>query len=130
MVVLADELALVRAGRHDVDALLDLAAGFGHERTADVVGTLASVLAAVGGDPTTKATSEPYRRWAAQLVAPAWDDVGGMASRPSDGDDTKALRATLAMLLGRTARDAGVLASARELVQAELKQKGSVDRRC
>ncbi len=127
MVVLADELALVRTGRHDVDALLDLAAGFGNERTADVVGTLASVLAAVGGDLTTKDTSEPYRRWVAQLVVPAWDDVGGMALRPSDSDDTKALRATLAMLLGRTARDAGVLASARGLVQAELKQKGSVD---
>jgi aminopeptidase N len=127
MVVLSDELALVRAGRHDVGAVLDLAAGFGAERTADVVGTLASVLAAVGGDLATGEAADPYRRWVARLVAPAWDAVGGMASRPSDSDDTKALRATLAKLLGRTARDPAVLASARELVQAELEKKGSVD---
>ena len=39
--LLADEWALVRAGRHDVGAFLDLAAGFKGERTAAVVSTLA-----------------------------------------------------------------------------------------
>jgi aminopeptidase N len=47
IVVLSDELALVRAGRHDVSTLLDLASGFGAERSAHVMRTLTSALRAV-----------------------------------------------------------------------------------
>ena len=42
--LLADEWAHVRAGRHDVGAFLDLAAGFKGERTAAVVSTLPAAL--------------------------------------------------------------------------------------
>jgi aminopeptidase N len=106
--------------------LLDLAAGFAAERTADVMATLAAGLSTVGDYLTTSATEGAYRRWVAGLVSPALADVG-MTTRPSETDDTKALRATLAGLLGRTARDPKVLATARDLVHAELAKRGSVE---
>jgi aminopeptidase N len=126
MVVLSDELALVRAGRHDVGSLLDLAAGFGQERTADVMATLESVLSTVDHNLTTAETKVPFRGWVAKLVSPALAEVG-MTLRPSDPDDTKALRATLVSLAGETARDPKVIARARDLVREELAKRGSVE---
>ena len=60
MVALSDEWEQVRAGRHDVGTVLDLAGGFASERTATVMQTLTSILAAVGEDATTDATRGPH----------------------------------------------------------------------
>jgi aminopeptidase N len=126
MALLSDEWALARAGRHDVGVVLDLAAGFAAERTPEVVGTLASVLAGVGETLTVTGTRVPYRAWVARLIWPALTEVGTTA-RPNDTDSTKTLRATLFTILGRTARDGRALAMARELVSGELAKPGSVD---
>ena len=126
MAVLSDELAVVRAGRHDVGTLLDLAAAFGQERIPDAVQTLAGVLAAVHGDYTIDATRGPYRAWVSKLLGPALDEVGLSASS-SDTDERKALRATLVGVLGGAARDPRVIEKARELVRQELDKPGSVE---
>jgi aminopeptidase N len=126
MAVLSDELALVRAGRHDVGALLDLAAAFGQERIPDVVQAVADVLSAVHGDYTTDATRGPYRAWLSRLLRPALDEIG-VSANSSDNDERKALRATLVGVLGGTARDPGVIEKARELVRQELDKPGSVE---
>ena len=124
--LVSDEWALLRANRHDVGTFLDLAAGFGSERTAAVMEAVAGPLAAIGDDLTTEATRKPYRAWVASLLKPALDAVGwsGAAAEP---DDTRRLRATLVESLGRTARDPQVLAKARELVEQELAKPGSID---
>ncbi|MGH9373941.1 MAG: M1 family metallopeptidase [Vicinamibacterales bacterium] len=126
MAVLADEWALARAGRHDVGTTMDLASGFGKERTPDVWQTLASILASVDEDLATGATRKAYRPWVARLLSPTLSDIGTTA-RPSDTDETKALRATLVSVMGRTARDATILANARDLVRQELETRGSVE---
>jgi aminopeptidase N len=126
MAVVSDEFALVRAARHDVGTLLDLAGGFGEERTAAVMASVAQVVTAVVYQFTTDATRTPYRAWVRSVFGAAYDAVG-MEARASDTDETKALRATLVGLLGRTGRDPEVITRARELVLKELDKSGSVD---
>ena len=122
----SDEWALVRARRHDIGTFLDLASGFREERTASVMKTLTSLLATVGDEFTTDATRGAYRAWVGKQIAPALADVG-LPGRPADNDETKALRASVAGLAGRTARDAQVLVQARTLVLQELDKTGSVE---
>jgi aminopeptidase N len=126
MGLLADEWALVRAGRHDVGAFLDLAEGFTGERTAAVVSTLAGALAGIAEDLTTDATRAAYRAWLSSLLRPALQDVGWSPS-VTEPDDTRALRGTLVATLGGTARDPDAIAKAREVVVAALAKPGIVD---
>jgi len=126
MVVVSDELAMVRAGRHDVGTLLDLLGGFGQERTADVMQQVASMLATVGDDFTTDATRAPFGAWVAKVFRPAYDAVG-ITARTSDSDETKALRATLVRLIGGIARDPQAVGASRQLITQELDKPGSVE---
>ena len=106
MTVLADEWALVRAGRHDVGTFLDLASGFRDERTASVMSTLTGLLATIGDEFTTDATRDGYRAWLGKFIAPALADVG-LPGRPADDDEAKSLRASVVGLAGGTARASG-----------------------
>jgi aminopeptidase N len=126
MVVLSDELALVRSGRHDVGSLLDLASGFGGERSGHVMRTLAGVLRAVDEEFTTAATRTAYRAWVRTLLVSASKEVGVKAG-PGDTDDVRAFRAAVSGALGRTARDPAVIENARALVLEELDKPGSVE---
>jgi aminopeptidase N len=123
--VLADEWALVRAGRHEVGTFLDLVSGFGEERTANVIQTLQALLDTIDIQFTTDATRAPYRAWLGKFIAPAVAHAG-LPGRPGDDDETKARRATVVGLAG-TARDRQVLSTARTLVQQELDKTGSVE---
>ena len=124
--VLADEWALVRAGRHDVGTFLDLVSGFGEERTANVMETLHGLLATIGSEFTTDATRPAYRAWLAKFIAPAVAHAP-LPGKPGDDDETKAFRATVVALAGATAHDRQVLSAARTLVLQELDKPGSVE---
>jgi aminopeptidase N len=126
MAVLSDEWALVRAGRHDVSAFMDLVSGFGEERTAAVMQSLAELLSTAGEEYTTPQTRGAYRAWVGKLIAPALRDVG-VSGSPSDDDERKALRAAVVGIAGGVARDPQVLATARQLVQQELDKPGTVE---
>jgi aminopeptidase N len=126
MAVLSDEWALARAARHDVGAALDLAAGFGQERTPQVMQSLAGILSSAAANLTTPSTREPFRAWVRKLLSPSLDELG-MAARQGDTDDMKLLRVTLMGLLGGTARDPQVLARARAIVQEELATPASIE---
>jgi aminopeptidase N len=126
LALLSDEWALVNAARHDIGTYLDLASGFKTERNPTVMRTLANTLRTIGEDLTTDRTREPFRTWVAELLTPALDDVG-FAAKPGDDDATRELRAVVVGALGYTARDSGVLAKAREVVDQELAKPGSVD---
>jgi aminopeptidase N len=126
MALLADEWALVLARRHDVGTFLDLALGFREERTASVMKTLTSLLATIGDEFATDATRPAYRAWVGKQIAPALADVG-LPGRPAGDDETRALRASVVGLAGRTVRNPEVLAKARTLVLEELNKSGSVE---
>jgi aminopeptidase N len=126
MALLSDEWALARATRHDIGVFLDLAGGFKKERTDAILQTLTGPLAAIGDDVASKVAQPKFRAWVSALLNPALQDVG-WTPKPGESDDTRSLRATVVAALGDTARDAKVLAKARELVLHELGKPGSVD---
>ena len=125
MVVLSDEWELVRADRHDIGTVLDLAAGFDKERTATVMQTLTRILGAAA-NATTAGTREAYRRWVSSLLAPALADVG-TTPRPGDTDDTRALRATVVAAMAGLGHDAAALKAMRDVVGQELDTPNSVE---
>jgi aminopeptidase N len=124
--VLADEWALVRAGRHDIGTFLDLVSGFGEERTANVMQTLQGLLGTIYSEFTTDATRPAYRAWLAKFIAPAVAHAP-LPGKPGDDDETKALRATVVAVAGAIAHDREVLSAARTLVLQELDKPGSVE---
>jgi puromycin-sensitive aminopeptidase len=124
--LLADEWALVRAGRHDAGSYMDLASAFGGERSAEVMGTLTGTLGAIGEELTTGESRRAYRDWLSSLLQPVLQEVG-YAGTAAEADDRKALRAAVVRVLGRTARDPAVLRKARELVLSELATSGTVE---
>jgi aminopeptidase N len=126
MAVLSDEWALVRAGRHDISAFMDLVSGFGDERTAAVMASLSELLGTAANEYTTPQTVEAYRAWVGKQFAPALREVGVVGSA-SDDDERKALRAALVGIVGGIARDPQVLATSRQLVEQELDKRGSVE---
>ncbi len=123
--LLDDEWALVRAGRHDVGAFLDLASGFKGERHSAVLETLAGTVSLIGRTLATDATRPAFRAWVTDLLKPALQEIG-WAPRAGEPGDTAAARATLVGTLGSVARDPDVLAKARELTMQELAAPGSV----
>ena len=114
--LLADEWALVRAGRHDVGTFMDLAEGFKTERTPDVLDTLLDRLAAIGEELTTDASRSKYRAWVAALLTPAMEDVG-WTPRAGEKEPPRDL---LVAALGGTARDPQTIQTARRMVLAHL----------
>jgi aminopeptidase N len=124
--LVADERALVRAGRHDIGTFLDLASGFRNERVPAVMETVVDSLERIGEEFTTDASRPAYRAWVSALLKPALERVGWTAS-PNDEGDSKVLRATLVEGLGNIARDPEVIARAREVVAADLAKPGSVE---
>ena len=126
MALLSDEWALVRAGRHDVGAHLDLASGFSGERTPEVLTTLTDPLRTIEESLTTAATRGPYRAWVGRLLAPALADVGWTAA-PGEPDARRALRAAVIAAMGDVARDEAVLMEARRVVERELARPGTTD---
>jgi aminopeptidase N len=124
--VVADEWALVRAGRHDVGTFLDLAAGFKGERTPAVMATLLDALESIDQELTTDSSRPKYRTWLAAFLRPALQEIG-WAPAPGESEERKELRALLVDGLGNTARDPDVIAKAREIVLSELAKPGSVE---
>jgi aminopeptidase N len=124
--LIADEWALVRAGRHDVGTFLDLASGFKTERVAAVMSTLVDILDSLAEELTTPAARPKYRTWLTALLTPALQEIG-WSSTSTETEDTKELRAALVEGLGGTARDPNVIAKAREVVSTALAKPASID---
>jgi len=114
-----DEWALVRAGRHDIGEFLTLATGFGDERADGVLQNLTDRLDFVHEYLATDATRGAFERFVRTLFGPLFQQVG-FESRPGDGDEERALRATLIETLGTIGADAGVAARARTALDRAL----------
>jgi aminopeptidase N len=109
-----------------VGEYLDLASGFRGERAEAVMATLTGTLDTIGEDIARGSARPAYRAWLSGLLRPALQDVG-WDGQPGEPDDRRALRADVIGSLGRTARDAQVLAKARDVVRQELAKPGSVE---
>src|SRR3954447_12378577 len=99
LVLLDDEWALVRAGRHTAADYLTLAAGYGREHTSGVLEEVARRLAAIDEDLTTETTRLPFEAFTRSLLRPLLDEIG-FAGTASDNDDRRSLRSVLIAALG------------------------------
>jgi aminopeptidase N len=108
--LLADEWALVSAGRHSAGDYLTLASGFAGERTSGVLRELIARLDTIHDRMVTPATRAPFERFVRDLLRPALREIGFRAA-PGDDSDRLALRATLIAALGGPGADAEVVAA-------------------
>src|SRR3954468_10123895 len=119
LVLLDDEWALVRAGRHTAGDYLTLTAGFGREHTSGVLEEVARRLAAIDEDLTTDATRPRFAAFTRSLLRPLLDEIG-FAGSAADTDDTRRLRGVLIGALGAIAEDADVMAKSRAALDRAL----------
>jgi aminopeptidase N len=119
LVLLDDEWALVRAGRHTAADYLTLAAGYGREHMSGVLGEVARRFAAIDEDLTTDATRPTFETFVRSLLRPLLDEIGftGPASEP---DERRSLRAVLVGALGTYANDSDVVAKSRAALDRSL----------
>ena len=121
-----DEWALVRAGRHSVADYLTLAAGHGREHTSGVLDEIARALGFVREYLTAGAASGRFEAFVRGLLRPLFDELG-FAAAPTDGDDRRALRATVIGVLGGLGDDPDVVARARTATDRALAGGAAID---
>jgi aminopeptidase N len=124
--LVADEWALVRAGRHDVTSYLDLASALADERNDVVMETVTGPLTWIGQHLATDAWRAKYREWIQHLLAPAMIETGWTAAA-SETPDRQALRAEVIETLGEAGRDPEVLAKTRTLARQLLEDPALLD---
>ena len=119
LVLLDDEWALVRAGRHTAADYLTLAAGYGREHMSGVLAEVARRFAAIDEDLTTDATRQKFETFVRSLLRPLFDEIG-FAGSGSEADERRALRAVLVGVLGTYADDPDVIARSRAALDRSL----------
>ena len=119
LVLLDDEWALVRAGRHTAGDYLTLAAGFGREHASGVLEEVARRLGVIGEDLTAEAARPGFERFVRSLLRPLFDEVG-FAPAAGDNDDRRRLRAVLIGALGAIGQDPDVIARSRAALDRAL----------
>ncbi len=119
IVLMDDEWALVRAGRHTVGDYLTLASGFSAETSAGALGVVTDRLGMMHAYLTTDADRPKLEAFMQRLLQPIMQRVGFAAS-PSDSDDRRELRAVVVGSLGRSGNDPTVVEQARSTLTAAL----------
>ena len=124
--LLADEWALVRAGRQEITAYLDLSSALAGDRNDAVMELQGSRLEWLGEYVTTGESRPKYRTWIQHLLTPALVETG-WAVHASESPERKAFRAAVIETLGESGRDPEVLAKARTLALRLLEDPAAVD---
>ena len=109
--LLADQWALVRAGRARISDFLDLALGFADERDDAVLDELVGKLGYVDARLVDGEATARFRKVAEGLFSPAFQAMG-WEPRPGESDLDRLRRASLLRGLGGLARSPAVLAEA------------------
>jgi aminopeptidase N len=126
IVLMDDEWALVRAGRHSVADYLTLADGFGAETSAGALGVVTDRLGMMHAYLTNDTTRPIFEAFVRKLLRPILQRVG-IAAAPSDPDDRRELRAIVVGSLGRTGNDPEVIRQARTALDAALSGGAPLD---
>jgi aminopeptidase N len=126
IVLMDDEWALVRAGRHSVADYLTLASGFKQETSAGALGVVTGRLGMMHEYLTTPTTVPKFEAFVRQLLQPILQQVGFSAA-PSDTDDRRELRAVVVNTLGQIGSDTKVIADARTALDKALSSGPPLD---
>ena len=123
--LLGDEWWMVRAGRHDIDLYLDLAAAMANDETPVITETIANRLAAIGDDIADAAERARYQAWIRARFGPVLAALG-LPGPAGDADDRQGRRGTLLHLVGVTGNDPDVQRKARELAVQYIANPSSI----
>ena len=123
--LLGDEWWMVRAGRHDIDLYLDLAAAMAGDETPVITETIANRLAAIGSDIVDAAERARYQAWIRARFGPVLNALG-LPGPAGDTDDRHGRRGTLLHLVGVTGNDPDVQRKARELAVQYIANPSSI----
>jgi aminopeptidase N len=126
LTIVADEWALVRAGRHSVADYLTLASGFGNEQANGVFGEVSSRLLFLHEYLTSADTRPKYEQFVRSLVRPLYAELGINAS-PGDADDKRELRGTAIHTLDMAGNDPTLAAEARAALEKSLSGTAPID---
>ncbi len=113
--LIADQWALVRAGRSEIGAFLELAQGFAHEQDYAVLDELVGKLAYVQRRLTEGQEEVAFRAFVEKLFAPQLERLGWDPA-PGESDDVKLQRASLVYAVGGIARSPSALREAQARV--------------
>jgi aminopeptidase N len=119
IVLMDDEWALVRAGRHNVGDYLTLANGFGAETHAGALAVVTDRLGMMHAYLATDADRPKLEAFLRRLLQPIMQRVG-FSPAPSDSDDRRELRAVVVGGLGRSGNDPAVISQAQNALNAAL----------
>jgi aminopeptidase N len=123
--LVGDEWRMVRAGRHDIGTYLDLAGTVASDNTPSVIDDVAARVATVTTSVADVSQRAAYKAWIRAKFGPVLESLG-LPGRATDDDGTQSRRATLLLLLGDTADDAGAQQRARALALAYLDDPSAV----
>jgi aminopeptidase N len=123
--LLGDEWWMVRAGRHDIDLYLELAAAMATDETPVITETIASRLEMIGDDIADTAERARYQAWLRARFGPVLASLG-LPGPATDSDDRQSRRGTLLHLVGVVGADPAVQASARQLTQRYIADPNSI----
>jgi aminopeptidase N len=123
--LLGDEWRMVRAGRHDIDLYLDLAAAMAGDDTPVITETIADRLESIGDDIADATERARYQTWIRAHFGPVLSGLG-LPGPATDGDDRQYRRGILLHLVGVVGSDPAVQATARELALRYIADPNSV----
>ena len=123
--LLGDEWWMVRAGRHDIDLYLDLAASMAMDETPVIIETINTRLEAIADDIADPAERVRFQSWIRARFGPALTSLG-LPGAPNDTEDRQSRRATLLHLVGVVGNDPDVQRKARELATQYLSDPRSI----
>src|SRR5262245_51947942 len=92
--LLGDEWWMVRAGRHDIDQYLNLAASMASEETPVILDTIMTRLDTIGDDIADATEKARYQAWIRARFNPVLTSLG-LPGPVTDSDDRQWRRATL-----------------------------------
>jgi len=122
--LLSDEWWMVRAGRHDIDAYLDVSNAFATDTSSAVTDAVAGRLGTI--DDLVKDADRPhFQAWIRSRFGPQLAALG-LPGPAKDDEDIESRRATLLSLVGLVGNDPAVQRQARDLARQYLKDSGSL----
>ena len=115
---------MVKAGRHDIDLYLDLAAAMASDETPVITETIASRLETIGDDIADATERARYQAWIRARFGPVLTALG-LPGPTTDGDDRQYRRGILLHLVGVVGNDPAA-ATARELALRYIADPSSI----
>jgi len=126
IVLVSNEWALMRIGKHNVGDYLALADQLKNTPGSDLLDAFSRRLDFINDYMVTDADRPQFQVWLLNSLSPMMQQLG-YAPRPSDTPEQKEKRAILFRTLGNIGQDPAVIQQASTLVQQYMKEPASVD---